>query len=109
MLGNDLTRAWDSPGVSTETRKKIVRLLISGETIMAIIHWEGGDHTRPEVKKNRVGQTRWVTDADTVGLVRVLARQMPDATIAAILNRCVASTVHGNGWTCARMLPAPSL
>ena len=27
-LGADLTRAWNSPGVSVETRKKIIRLLI---------------------------------------------------------------------------------
>jgi excisionase family DNA binding protein len=110
MLGSDLTRAWDSPGVSAETRKKIVRLLISeiivdvvDNTIVAIIHWEGGDHTRLEVRKNRVGETRWVTDADTVDLVRVLARQMPDATIAAILNRSAKSTGRGLGWTRVRV------
>jgi len=28
-LGDDLSRAWGSPGVTVETRKKIVRLLIS--------------------------------------------------------------------------------
>lgn len=67
-LGKDLTRAWDSPGVTIETRKKIVRMLIAeiivdvtDSTITAIIHWHGGDHTRLEVKKNKVGQTRWAT------------------------------------------------
>ena len=67
-LGQDLARAWDSPGVTIETRKKIVRMLISEIVvdvtegiITAIIHWHGGDHTRLEVKKNKVGQTCWAT------------------------------------------------
>ena len=30
------------------------------------------------VKKNKVGQTRWTTEANVVDLVRVLARQLPD-------------------------------
>jgi hypothetical protein len=51
-LGSDLSRAWASPGVTAETRKKIVRLLISEITvdvsdsaIVAGIHWQGGGHT----------------------------------------------------------------
>jgi hypothetical protein len=109
-LGSDLSRAWASPGVTSETRKKIIRLLISeviadvtDSTISAVIHWQGGDHTRLEVKKNKVGLTRWATDADVIELVRVLARQMPDASIAAVLNRSGKSTGRGNGWTRARI------
>ena len=48
-LGKDFARAWDSPGVTIETRKKIVRMLISEiivdvaeRIITAIIHWHGG-------------------------------------------------------------------
>jgi len=109
-LGEDLSRAWDSAGVTVETRKKILRLLISeivvdvvGNAITMIIHWQGGDHTRLEVKKNRAGQTRWTTDADVIALVQVLARQMPDASIAAVLNRSGKSTGRGNSWTRARV------
>ena len=105
-LGDDVSRAWDSPGVSNETRKKIIRLLISeiivdvtDIAIVAVLHWQGGDHTRLEVKKNKVGQTRWVTDADVVELIRALARQMPDTSIAAVLNRSGKSTGRGNGWS----------
>jgi excisionase family DNA binding protein len=105
-LGDDLSRAWNSPGVAIETRKKIVRLLISeiivdvvADKIALIIHWQGGDHTRLEVAKNKAGQTRWTTDVDIVQLVQVLARQMPDAAIAAALNRTRKFTGHGNGWT----------
>jgi excisionase family DNA binding protein len=69
------------------------------DKIALIIHWQGGDHTRLEVAKNKAGQTRWTTDIDTVKLVQVLARQMPDAAIAAALNRTRKFTGHGNGWT----------
>ena len=109
-LGQDLSRAWDSPGATVETKKKILRLVIAeiivdvvGDTIALIVHWEGGDHTRLEVKKNKDGQTRWVTDADVVDLVRALARHMPDQTIAAILNRSGKSTGRGNSWTQSRV------
>jgi hypothetical protein len=44
------------------------------------------------VKRNRAGQTRWTTDIEVVDLVRALARQMPDQTIAALLNRSGKST-----------------
>ena len=37
--------------------------------------------------------------AETVDLVRVLARQMPDKAIAAVLNRAGKTTGRGNGWT----------
>ena len=106
VLGKDLARAWDRPGVTIETRKKIVRTLIAeiivdvtDSMITAIIHWHGGDHTRLEVKKNKVGQTRWTTGADIIELVQVLARQMPDSSIAAVLNRSGKVTGRGNGWT----------
>jgi len=105
-LGADLTLAWNSPGVSVETRKKIIRILIheiiadtAGDKLDLIIHWQGGDHTRLDVKKNKIGQNRWATEADVTDLVRVLARQMPDQAIASVLNRSGKSTGRGNSWT----------
>ena len=105
-LGKDLAKAWNSPGASIETRKKIIRLLVK-ETIVdvvddrleLVIHWQGGDHTEMSVKKNKVGQTRWTVEADVVDLVRVLARQLPDMAIAAILNRSGKLTGRGATWT----------
>ena len=41
--------------------------------------------------------------ADIVHFVHVLARQMPDNTIAAVLNRVGKSTGRGNSWTRARV------
>ena len=35
-LGDDLSQAWNSPGVAIETRKKIVRLLISEINTVAV-------------------------------------------------------------------------
>jgi hypothetical protein len=109
-LGRDLPRAWDSVGASVETRKKILRLLIHeivvdvvADKIELVIHWQGGDHTRLSVKKNKGGQNRWATDADVVELVRVLARQLPDESIAAILNRSGKSTGRGNSWSRGRV------
>jgi hypothetical protein len=71
--------------------------------LVLIIHWQGGDHTRLTVKRNRPGQTRWATDDDIVDLVRALARQMPDQTIAALLNRSGKSTGYGKSWTRSRI------
>ena len=105
-LGKDLSKAWNSPSASTETRKKIIRLLVKeiivdvvGDTLALVIHWQGGDHTEMTVKKNKVGQTRWTVEADVVDLVRVLARQLPDMAIAAILNRSGKLTGRGATWT----------
>jgi excisionase family DNA binding protein len=105
-LGRDLTIAWDSPGTTAETRKKIIRTVISeiivdvvGDTLELVVHWQGGDHTRMMVKKNRTGRTNWCTDEDIIDLVRALARHMPDQTIASVLNRLGKSTSHGHSWT----------
>ncbi len=109
-LGKDLLRAWESPGTTPETRKKIIRTVISeiivdvvDDKLEMVIHWQGGDHTNLSVKKNRAGQTRWATDGDIVDLVRALARQMPDETIAALLNRSGKKTGFGNSWTRGRI------
>jgi excisionase family DNA binding protein len=109
-LGSDLERAWNSPGATPATRKRIIRTLIneivvcvSDQALDLVVHWHGGDHTALEVKKNRTGQHRWSATADVVDLVRSLARQMPDKYIAAVLNRAGKSTGRGNSWTRGRV------
>jgi excisionase family DNA binding protein len=109
-LGADLAQAWDSPGVTPETRKRILRLMIveivvdmTEDSLPMIIHWQGGDHTRLSVKKNKAGQTRWMISGDTLDLVRVLARQMPDQHIASILNRAGRVTGKGLSWNRSRI------
>jgi excisionase family DNA binding protein len=109
-LGADVESAWHSPGATPATRKRIIRTLIEeivvrveDDALSLVIRWAGGDHTPLRVRKNRVGQHRWGTDADVVALVTVLARQLPDKHIAAILNRAGKATGRGNGWTRSRV------
>ena len=109
-LGADLQTAWASAGVTPETRKRIVRTVIDeiivraeGNVLDLVIRWHGGDHSALKVKKNRTGQHRWSAAGETVDLVRVLARQMPDKAIAAVLNRAGKTTGRGNGWTQSRL------
>jgi DNA invertase Pin-like site-specific DNA recombinase len=109
-LGRDLPTAWNSAGASAETRKKILRLIIheivvdvTTNQIELVIHWRGGDHTRLNVRKSKVGRNNLATDVDVISLVQALARQLPDKLIAAILNRSGKKTGHSNSWTSSRV------
>jgi excisionase family DNA binding protein len=109
-LGADLQNAWTRAGVASQTRKRIVRTLIDEIVVRVednaldlVIRWHGGDHSALKVKKNRTGQDRWSAEGETIDLVRVLARQMPDKAIAAVLNRAGKTTGRGNGWTQSRV------
>ena len=109
-LGADLEHAWNCPGATAATRKRIVRTVleeiivrVDDDALALVVRWHGGDHTALRVAKNRVGQHRWSTDAGVVELVTALARQMPDQAIAAVLNRAGKSTGRGNGWTRSRV------
>ena len=109
-LGADLQLAWSRPGVTPETRKRIVRTLIDEIVVRVednaldlVIRWHGGDHSALKVRKNRSGQHRWSVAGETVDLVRVLARQMPDKAVASVLNRAGKTTGRGNGWTKSRV------
>jgi excisionase family DNA binding protein len=109
-LGADLERAWRSPGATPATRKRIIRTLIEeivvsveADALALVVRWAGGDHTPLRVSKNRTGQHRWSTNAEIVDLVTVLARQMADGAIAAVLNRAGKKTGRGNGWNRSRV------
>jgi len=109
-LGTDLERAWNHANASAETRKRILRAVLKeivvrvGEATLELkVHWHGGDHTELCVLKNRSGIHRWKTKADVEVLICGLARLMPDATIAALLNRCGKRTGKGHTWTEGRI------
>ena len=109
-LGTDLQLAGTRPGVTPEARKRIVRTLIDeiivhveDNALNLVIRWHGGDQSALKVRKNRTGQHRWSAAGETVDLVRVLARQMPDKAIASVLNRAGKKTGRGNGWTQSRV------
>ena len=109
-LGADVARAWHHPGASTETRKRILRIVIKeivarveGDQIHLQLHWDGGDHTALVVQKSSRGRHRFVTDDNLTDLIRSLARLLPDASIAALLNRLSKRTVKGNTWNAVRI------
>jgi excisionase family DNA binding protein len=109
-LGADLECAWHHPLATSATRKRILRAVlheiivrVESEQINLVLHWQGDDHTALTVKKNKVGQHRWVIEGATEALVRELARLMPDKAIAAVLNRAGKHTGRNNGWTQSRV------
>jgi DNA invertase Pin-like site-specific DNA recombinase len=111
-LAQEFPTVWADPATDTRTKKHVVRLLI--EEIVAslpnergielLIHWKGGKHTRVHVPRNRPGQHRRCTDRAVVDVVRDLARRVPDAQIARLLNRLGYRTGAGNTWTQQRVV-----
>jgi excisionase family DNA binding protein len=109
-LGTDLPRLWNHPAATAATRKRILRTVLEeivvnmeSDRLQLKLHWKGGDHTALEVVKSRVGQTRWKTNVATEQLIRDLARLMPDASIASLLNRLGVRTAKGHTWTQPRV------
>jgi DNA invertase Pin-like site-specific DNA recombinase len=110
QMGADLEAAWHHPAANAVTRKRIVRVVlrevvarVEDDQIQLLLHWQGGDHTRLTVRKNRRGQTRWSVEPETMELIRACARLMPDKAIAGLLNRTGKRTGRLNGWTQSRM------
>jgi DNA invertase Pin-like site-specific DNA recombinase len=110
QMGADLEAAWHHPGANAVTRKRIIRVVlrevvarVEDDQIQLLLHWQGGDHTRLTVRKNRRGQTRWSVEPETMELIRACARLMPDKTIAGMLNRTGKRTGRLNGWTQSRV------
>lgn len=109
-LAGDLPKLWNDADASVETRKRILRSALKEVVVTAeigrlrvVLHWQGGDHTRLEVLKNRTGENRYKTDETTKQLVCELARLMPDKRIAAVLNRLELRSARGLTWTLLRV------
>jgi len=105
-LGGDLRRLWAHPQSPPEHKKRILRTVLSEIIVTAaesevqlLLHWKGGDHTQLRFEKVRIGQHRFITNRNTVELIRGLARLQPDGMIASILNRNGDRTPHGERWT----------
>ncbi len=111
-LAQEFPTVWADPATDAQTKKRLVRLLI--EEIIAsvpdprgielLIHWKGGKHTRLPVLRNRSGQHRRCTARAVVEVVHDLARRVPDAQIARLLNRLGYRTGAGNTWTQQRVV-----
>ena len=109
-LGGDLEQAWNHDGATPALRKRILRAVLVEITatvrereIHLLLHWKGGDHTELAVRRRRIGEHRWSTDAEVKDLIRDLARYLPDELIAGLLNRLGRKTGRGNGWTKSRV------
>lgn len=109
-LARDLPSLWELPETSHEIKKRILRTLLKeivatsdGDHIRFVLHWHGGDHTALRFKKGETGKHRYVTNSETVDLIRALARLQSDAHIAATINRLGHRTAHGKTWTETRI------
>lgn len=111
-LAQEFPAVWTDPATDARTKKHLVRLLIEEiivfhrdpRALELLIHWKGGKHTRLRVLRNRSGQHRRCTDRAVVEVVRDLARRVPDAQIARLLNRLGYRTGAGNTWTQQRVV-----
>jgi DNA invertase Pin-like site-specific DNA recombinase len=110
QMGADLEAAWHHPAATAVTRKRLIRAVmrevvarVEDDQIQLLLHWQGGDHTRLTVRKNRRGQTRWSVEPEMMDLIRTCARLMPDKAIAGMLNRTGKRTGRLNGWTQSRV------
>ncbi len=104
-LGADLERAWCHERVSPEIRKRILRAAlvealahVEDRRVRLVLHWQGGDHSEVFVEKSPSGRHRYATDEETSAIITALARQLPDESIAAMLNRSGRHTGKGRRW-----------
>ena len=109
-MGEDLQRVWNQETTPPQLRKRLLRAVlveiittIKDREIHLLLHWKGGDHSHLVVPRNRIGEHRWTTDAETGALIRELARMLPDELIAGLLNRLGRKTGRGNSWTKSRV------
>ena len=109
-MGAELERAWRHEAAPPELRKRILRaalveivVTVADNIVALVLHWQGGSHTELRVRKNRTGEHRLAAGAETVELIRELARIMPDRLIASFLNRAGKKTGKGNNWTLGRL------
>jgi excisionase family DNA binding protein len=109
-LADDLPQAWNHPAATAATRKRILRAVLEEVMVRSEagrlhlkLHWKGGEHTSLEVEKSRAGQHRWKTSTTTEQLIEELARHLPDASIASVLNRLGMRSAKGHTWTQLRI------
>lgn len=111
-LAQDFPRVWADPATEARIKKRVLRLVIhdilvapaTERALDILIHWAGGKHTRLRVPRNRTGEHRRCTTREVVEVVRDLARSLPDAQIARVLNRLGYRTGAGNTWTQQRVI-----
>jgi excisionase family DNA binding protein len=110
--GADLRAVFDAPAVTNSQRKQLIRAVISEITLTAdraegtcqvLIGWQGGAATAVTIPLPKRGSGAITTSEDTISLVRRLAGQYNDTTIARILGRQHRRTATGLAWTRERV------
>jgi DNA invertase Pin-like site-specific DNA recombinase len=107
-LARDLPRLWHAPTTQTKDRKRMLRLLIKDITVeksalpkqlMVHIRWQGGACTDRSVQlpPNVADRVRY--PVAVVERVHELAQSLPDAQIAAQLNREGHSSAKGRPYS----------
>src|SRR5271170_4194370 len=111
-LADNLSAAWNAPGVTTRARQQLLRTLITdiivdvdddSREVILTIHWRGGQHSELRVRKPRSGEHGCATTKDALAVMRSMAGRWSDEHIAASLNRMGMPTGQGKSWTAHRV------
>ena len=106
--GADIRAVFDAPATTNSQRKQLIRAVISEITLTidrqagtchALITWQGTATSSVTIPLPERGSGAITTSEDTVSLVRRLAGQYNDTTIARILARQHRPTATGLAWT----------
>jgi DNA invertase Pin-like site-specific DNA recombinase len=110
--GADLRAVFEASSTTHRERKQLLRAIVA-EVVITVrkedrradvrIVWEGGAFTEFTMELNRIGGHFHATDEDTVELVRRLAADYNDTTIAVILGRQRRRTATGLPFTKSRV------
>src|SRR3984957_2308568 len=111
-LADNLSAAWDAPGVTMRARQQLLRTLITeivvdvdddARDVVLTIHWRGGQHSELRVRKPQTGEHGCTTTEDALAVIRSMAGRWSDEHIAASLNRMGLPTGQGKTWTAHRV------
>ena len=111
-LADNLSAAWNAPGVTMRARQQLLRALIAdivvdvdddARDVVLTIHWRGGQHSELRVRKPRTGEHGCATTEDALAVMRSMAGRWSDEHIAASLNRMGLPTGQGKTWTAHRV------
>src|SRR5271157_1376435 len=111
-LADNLSAAWNAPGVTMRARQQLLRALIvnivvdvddQAREVVLVIHWRGGQHSELRVRKPRTGEHGCATTEDALAVMRSMAGRWSDEHIAASLNRMGIPTGQGKTWTAKRV------
>ena len=111
-LAQDLSTAWEAPGVTMRARQQLLRALVKEivadvdegtREIVLTIHWHGGQHSQSRIAKPRSGEHGCRTPDEALAVMRSMASKWSDEHIAATLNRMGLPTGQGKTWTAHRV------